>query len=202
MLKKVWIWYANQVDIRPLTMQVFGGCLIAGIGDYISQAYLEGPNQRYNKRRAFTVTSYGGLEIAVEAILWYPFLDRFLGSHQAVITSFWKAMIDQTLYQPIEITAFMRYTWILENRKDSLKEKFERDYELAMLANFFYWVPMSFMLFLVVPLKFRAVATSFTCLVMDTFMSFAAHNNLKEAYTNLVNLFKEKLDDLDIDDWW
>ena len=91
-----------------------------------------------------------------------------------------KLLFDQILFIPAETACFMKWTYSLEERPETYKEKMSRDYIYALGSNLLFWGPISFINFCFVPIQFRALYVAFTTLIIDTFTSFAAHNNLKE----------------------
>ena len=131
------------------------------------------------------VASYGGVEIGFEAKIWLPFLDSFFGSQMTKSSAGKKLICDLLMYTPTETACFMKWTNALEQRPETYLDKMSRDYILALCSNLAYWIPVSFINFYLIPIQYRTLYISCTTLVVDTFTSFASHNNLKETYEKI-----------------
>lgn len=106
------------------------------------------------------------------------------------ISALKKLASEQIIYVPLETASFMKWINALEQRPESFEEKMTRDYHFAVVCNFIYWLPVSFTNFYLIPIQYRAIYIACTTLVIDTFTSFASHNNLKEAFENLGKMLK------------
>ncbi|CAG9335443.1 unnamed protein product [Blepharisma stoltei] len=80
----------------------------------------------------------------------------------------------------------MFWTNKLEKRPEPISEKLNRDYKPTIYLNFVYWIPASVILYCFVPLQVRALFTSVLTFSWDTFMSYAAHNNLNQRISNMI----------------
>lgn len=167
---------------------ITGGTL-GTIGDCICQNFVQGEDHKYDKKRNAVISSYAFLEVGLEAAVWYPFLDRIFGSCLTRAAAIKKVLADQFGYSPIEMLAFMRWTNYF-NGKEEFAEKIERDYIPAAITTLFFWIPVGYGCFVVVPLKHRAVYAATCQVVWDVFMSYASHNNLRETLQELFNRSK------------
>jgi protein Mpv17 len=165
---------------------MLSGLVMGAVGDWVCQALVE--EKTLDKKRNAVVGTYGALEIGVEAKMWLPMLDRILGPQMNTATAVKKMIVDQLTYTPIEMACFMKWTNKLEQRSEDFSEKMKRDYSLAVASSVVYWLPVSFVNFSFVPLKYRALYISFTTFLIDIFNSFASHNNLRQAFNKELKL--------------
>lgn len=56
-----------------------------------------------------------------------------------------------------------------------------------MKITYLFWIPISFYSFYILPLKYRSLLACVTCFVYDVFISYATHNNVKEAVESFSN---------------
>lgn len=155
--------------------------LITAFGDLIAQTILEKrPNVNFN--RSCVVGSYGFLESVLEGHFWYGLLERLFGPSMTLRTSLLKMACDQVLFSPLEVSSFLVWTHVLERRKaPTLGQKLRADLPTTLLTSYLFWMPASLLNFYVVPFHLRALYTGTMCVVWDTFMSFASHNQLRES---------------------
>lgn len=150
----------------------------------MAQRHLEKKN--HDQIRGLVVGSYGGLEIGFEAKVWLPLLDRVFGHQMTKVNAVRKLLFEQLLYTPIETACFMKWIYAVERRPESFHDKMSRDYLLTLTSNLGYWIPVSFINFYIVPIQYRALYVALTTLIIDTFTSFASHNNLKKSYETII----------------
>jgi len=165
------------------------GAILTTVADFICQMFLE-EHKKYNKKRGVVLATYGGAEMGVESRLWFPLLDRVLGSSMTFVSAVKKLVLDQFLYSPIETISMMKWTNFFEGRTEKFQDKISDDYFLALLGVYLIWIPSSFLSFYMIPLKFRGLFVGMVDLVSDTFMAYASHNNLNQrfkAYFNISN---------------
>lgn len=191
-IHKAYQIYHDNLNRRPLTVQALTGIAISAFGDLLVQFYFDDQINKYSVRRGIVVGIYAGLEISVEAWFWYPLLDIHYGHCMTAMNAIKKIMADQVLYAPLETMFYMWWTNKLEGRSEDIDEKLNRDFNATMILNYLYWIPTSFALYYYVPLQYRAITTSIFTFVWDTFMSYAAHNNLKQRCDKLFDFWKEK----------
>ena len=152
--------------------------MLTWFADWVSQTYLE-DEVKYDKRRGAVLAAYGGLEVPLEGMFWFPFLEKVVGHSNQLGSVIKKTMLDQFLFTPCEVFVFMKWTNSLESREETFSEKLKRDFSITLLGIYTMWIPLSFATFMLVPLRFRAVFGCFCDLFSDTFMAFAAHNDLQ-----------------------
>lgn len=172
------------------------GAGLGSLGDLICQFFLEGKDHEFKYTRNGVFSSYGFLEIGLVAKLWYPLLDRLFGAQLSHGVAVKKVLCDQLIFSPVEVGTFMTWTNILDSN-EKLFDKLKRDYLPAASTNVIFWIPVSYVCFVWIPLKHRAVYSAFSAILWDIFMSYATHNNLRDTMQNLYqNQHKETLKNL------
>lgn len=155
--------------------------LISAFGDFLAQTILES-RPRLDLKRNCVVGSYGLLETVLEGHFWYGILERLFGPSMTLRTSLMKMACDQCLFSPLEVSSFMVWTHVVERRKSPpLGEKLKADLPATLMTSYLFWVPASLVNFYVVPFHLRALYTGTMCVMWDTFMSFASHNQFRES---------------------
>lgn len=85
-----------------------------------------------------------------------------------------KMVIDQTVFAPTIIASFFIGQGFLEGRTvDEVKEKFQRAFVPAMLANWSVWPAAQFVNFKFVPLPLQALYVNVVSLGWNTYLSLA-----------------------------
>ena len=102
------------------------------------------------------------------------------------ISALKKLITDQLLYSPFETACFIKWTNSLEQREETYEEKMSRDYFLALGLNYALWSPTSFIGYYIIPIKYRALYIMISSLIIDTFSSYATHNNLKQKFEKII----------------
>jgi len=155
--------------------------LVTAFGDLIAQTMLEKCSS-VNFQRNCVVGSYGFLESVLEGHFWFGLLERIFGPSMTLRTSLLKMACDQTLFSPLEVSSFLVWTHVMERRKvPTLGEKLRADLPATLMTSYLFWMPASLLNFYIVPFHLRALYTGIMCVVWDTFMSFASHNQLRES---------------------
>lgn len=165
---------------------MLSGFSISYLGDFFAQSFIE--KKSHDGKRGLVIGSYGALEIGFEGKLYLPLLDKIFGKQMNKFNALKKLMIDQIIYTPTETACFMKWTNSLEKRPETYEEKMSRDYIFLLGSNLLYWGPVSFINFCFVPIQYRALYVALTTLIIDTFSSFAAHNNLRETFQRILKL--------------
>jgi Mpv17 / PMP22 family len=116
----------------------------------------------------------------VESHYWFNFLETTFGSKRDLKTALIKTFTDLIFFAQLEIIFFMAWTNKLENTQITLTEKINNDFFTIVKTSLFFWIPSCIGIFYYSPIKLRPLFSCLTSLIWDTFMSYAAHNDVRE----------------------
>jgi protein Mpv17 len=108
---------------------------------------------------------------------WWGWLDYVIGPARTVRNAIRKTMID-FLMSPIELLAF--YAWITFTvyPHKSIIDKLRNDFVEPLAVGYLFWTPVTVLNFWVIPYHLRVLFMSIMCLIWETFLSYAANNDI------------------------
>lgn len=172
----VWRSYLRLLEKKPLATKVATGGVITSVGDVAAQLLLE-KRTELDFLRLAVVSGFGLMGSVIEGHFWLGYLERTVGASMGVRAAFKKMVLDVGVFTPIEVASFLSWTHVLEGRAGPLGDKLQADYIPTLLSSFF-WTPFSLAGFLFVPFHLRVLYGTSVCLMWDTFLSYASHNQL------------------------
>ncbi len=113
--------YSHQLTVRPHTTNMVSAGILWGGGDYITQKYIERPEQLDLKRLA-SVSAYGTVIAGPLYLWWYSMLDRrtshLLTGVNGSIGKYIGAKIfaDQVLFEPLNLSLYFMATKVMEGQ--------------------------------------------------------------------------------------
>lgn len=173
----VWRTYLRLLEKKPLATKVATGGVITSLGDVAAQLLLE-KRTEIDCLRLAVVSGYGLLGTVIEGHFWLGYLEKTVGSSMGLRAAFKKMVLDVGVFAPLEVAGFLSWTHLLEGHEGRLGDKLQADYVPTLLSSFF-WTPFSLVGFLFVPYHLRVLYGTSVCLLWDTFLSYASHNQLQ-----------------------
>ena len=123
--------------------------------------------------------SYGILQIKLEVIYWYKFLDWMFGKQTSFRISMLKTVTDFAFFVPFEIGLCISWVTFFENKPGKIMIKLKEEFKSILITSFIVWTPFGFFCFYVIPMQYRALYIGLVSLGWDIYLSYASHNSVK-----------------------
>lgn len=176
-------WYSKKLDTHPITTKSITSAIIAGMGDAGCQWAAAGNDNKWDKNRTGRFFFLGGVLVGPLIHAWYGLLATYLPGN-AVSTVVQRVALDQFVFTPFCLPAWLVSLWILEHTSWLGKDKQLDDertiptklYEMApgiIQANWSFWIPVMSVNFGFVPVKYQVLFSNVASLLWNAYMSFA-----------------------------
>ncbi|KAF5827527.1 hypothetical protein DUNSADRAFT_496 [Dunaliella salina] len=158
-----------------LTRAVTCGVL-NGAGDIFSQLCVE--QQAFDAKRCLSFTLLGLLLVGPILATWYGNLGKIVTA-TGIAGTLQSLLLDQCVFAPSFIAAFMSAITIAEGKSDQVVRKLKQDWPETIKVNWVLWIPAQFINFKFVPPNLTMLAVNITALVWNVYMSYQSHKVLE-----------------------
>lgn len=146
-----------------------------GIGDIVSQQFVERRGYRHDIKRTVGMASIGIFVVGPAMRYWYILLDRTIRGSRP-FDAMKKVLLDQTIFAPSIIATFFCTTGVLFGKSPAeIKLKFKNQYLRTLLTNYYVWPAIQIVNFNFVPLQHRVFVVNFVAIFWNTYLSWAAN---------------------------
>lgn len=102
---------------------------------------------------------------------WYKLLAQKITMKSAIPRLLTTVAVDTATMSPLFIAAFLTTRGIIEKKtKEEIKEKVRSDAFTIWKYSIYFWLPVSFLNFGIVPLKFRVINMNAFSFIWNTFL--------------------------------
>ncbi|XP_078446953.1 peroxisomal membrane 22 kDa (Mpv17/PMP22) family protein [Wolffia australiana] len=170
-------WYLNSLNKYPVPMKSVTSAFLTLVGDLICQLVIDRVPV-WDVRRTLVSTFLGLALVGPTLHFWYLFLSKLVtvqGPSGAVL----RLLLDQFVFSPIFIAAFLSSLVTLEGRPSQVLPKLKQEWFSSMVANWKLWIPFQFLNFWFVPQQFQVLGANVVALAWNVILSFIAHKEVK-----------------------
>lgn len=171
----IWATYLRLLDSSPLLTKAWTAGLLNGLGDAVSQKFVE-KHDSFDWKRFGIFTLLGSALVGPGLHFWYGFIGRNVtatGTTGAVI----RLALDQLLWAPVFISTFLASLLTLEGKSHQVKSKLKNDLKPTVIANWKLWVPAQFVNFRLVPPHLQVAFSNVVAVGWNTYLSWASHHS-------------------------
>lgn len=171
----LWPTYLRLLERAPLFTKAWTAGLLNGLGDAVSQKFVE-KNDDLDFKRLGIFTLLGSVLVGPGLHFWYSFIGRTVtatGTAGAVI----RLALDQLLWAPVFISTFLASLLTLEGKGHEVKSKLKNDLKPTVIANWKLWVPAQFINFRLVPPHLQVAFSNVIAVGWNTYLSWASHHS-------------------------
>lgn len=170
-------WYLNALSKHPLRTKTITTCILAMLGDLISQyvAHDKDTPYHHNTRRTLSIAVWAIIAMGPLFHFWYTRLDQAITGRFSLIK---KLSADQLLFTPVFLTLFMFGTGFLEgNSWDSLVETWRTKMIPTLKANYTLWPPAQAINFTFIPPKFQVLYINCVAILWNSIVTYITHDH-------------------------
>lgn len=183
-------WYSNQLDTRPLLTKAVTGGIISGSGDFLCQVVVRRKRAGeagwtdlswWDKARTARFTFLGAVLVAPCMHYWYNYLASAVpGKSFLAVTK--RVFYDEFIFTPIYTPIWLLSLYVLEGERDYavLRKRLVESYPSIIVANWCLWVPVQWVNFRYLPVKYQLLFTNIVDLVWYAFLSFSEASSEEE----------------------
>ncbi|KAJ7972049.1 Peroxisomal membrane MPV17/PMP22-like protein [Quillaja saponaria] len=169
-------WYLDLLAKYPVVIKALTSAMLTLIGDLICQIVID-KVPSLDVKRTFLFSLLGLVLVGPTLHFWYLYLSRLV-TLPGASGAFLSLLLDQFLFSPIFIGAFLATLVTLEGRPSQVVPKLEQEWFSSVLANWQLWIPFQFLNFRFVPQQFQVLAANVIALVWNVILSFKAHKEV------------------------
>lgn len=170
--------YNRLLERRPVLTKATTSTVLIGAGDVLCQLAFEGHEFDYG--RLFRACLLGGLYVGPTLHVWYNAVNRLVPGHGAG-PALRRLVLDQGLFAPFAVAAYVILLFILEGRADQVVPKLSADFWTMLRSNWVLWIPAQALNFRYVALQHRVLFSNCVAVLWNTYLSFATHHSMEEA---------------------
>nr|AND95742.1 Peroxisomal membrane protein 2 [Perkinsus olseni] len=171
-------WYAAH---RPYRTNILSGGVLGFIGDQICQRVIETEDDGVSWRRSFAITTFcayyqGGVDTLIYA-LYHRMRIPFRASKTAFGRGMMISLFDNLIHVPLLYTPAF-YTTLGLLQQHTIKETMDtmrREYLPTITLCWGMWIPLQFINFTLVPLRYQVLFVNVSCLLWNVCLDYVAH---------------------------
>ncbi|KAK1319782.1 hypothetical protein QJS10_CPB04g00545 [Acorus calamus] len=175
--ESIFSWYLTALDKHPVLTKSVTSSFLNCIGDLICQILIDRV-PTLDVKRTFVFSLLGFVLVGPTLHFWYFYLSQVVTLNGAS-GAFVRLLLDQFIFSPIFIGAFLSSLVTLEGKPSQVLPKLQQDWWSSVLANWQLWIPFQFLNFRFVPQQFQVLAANFVALAWNVILSFKAHKALE-----------------------
>lgn len=181
-------WYARMLDTHPIRTKAATSGLIAGAGDCLCQyAVIRTQQQQDNNNNTtkLTFSSWDKIRTArfvfLGAVIVAPIIHYWYGAmaqlwpSTAAKSVLKRVGADQFVFTPIYVPFWLTSLWILEDKTNDISQRLQSAVPTILMANWGYWIPVQYINFMFLPLKYQVLFSNVAALFWNAFMSFVTN---------------------------
>lgn len=183
LLKRIAAWYSAKLTSHPITTKAVTGGAIAAGGDLLCQGgtststrnWYDFLTQEWDVMRTARFGLIGSTFVAPVCHYWYAYLHKYhAGASAAQISK--RVALDQLVCTPPFMVVWLSSLWTLEGSvpPNQLPQAVTQAMPDVMKASWILWVPMQYLNFYAVPLKYQVLFTNVVELAWNAYLSFCA----------------------------
>ncbi|KAA6422462.1 MAG: Peroxisomal membrane MPV17 and related s (ISS) [Trebouxia sp. A1-2] len=176
----LWPTYLRLLERSPLFTKAWTAGLLNGLGDAVSQKFVE-KNDNFDFKRLGIFTLLGSVLVGPGLHFWYSFIGRTVtatGTAGKLPTcAVIRLALDQLLWAPVFISTFLASLLTLEGKGHEVKSKLKNDLKPTVIANWKLWVPAQFINFRLVPPHLQVAFSNVIAVGWNTYLSWASHHS-------------------------
>ena len=156
--------------------------MIAGIGDAACQWGVPDNHQQWDMNRTGRFFVLGGVLVGPLIHAWYGLLATYLPG-TAVSTVVKRVLLDQFVFTPVCLPAWLLSLWTLEQTDWIGREhdvdprplftKLQQQAPALIQANWLFWIPVMTVNFGCTPVKYQVLFSNVASLLWNAYISFA-----------------------------
>lgn len=183
----LWGKYNHQLNVNPVITKSLTAGAIAFSADIICQLFfpttvkkIKKPmKDRINWQRTANFTLINLVFVPPMVHYWYGFLStRILGA--GVVPTLKRVALDQFIFAPLFIPAFLFASFFLEGKLDQLPNKLRADWFSTVIMNYKVWIPAQLVNFSVVPPQLRVLWGNFIGFFWNIYFSGSINKEIEE----------------------
>jgi hypothetical protein len=164
-------WYSKKLDTHPYLTKGIASGMISLTGDVTCQYLTRKEDGKFDFARTFRFFLMGAVLVAPITNFWYTALStRIIPGPRTVANIVKRLVVDQFIFAPIFVNAFMGCLWMLEGKSDIPQTLVEVAPEM-IVANWLLWIPAMTINFGFVPLKYQVLFGNTVELVWNVYLS-------------------------------
>ncbi|KAK4757354.1 hypothetical protein SAY87_018655 [Trapa incisa] len=169
-------WYLGLLAKYPVRAKAITSALLTFIGDLISQlVFNQVPSPDLKRILSF---SFVGLVLVGPSLhFWYLYLSKLV-SVPGASGAFMRLLLDQFIFTPVFLVAFLSTLVTLEGKPSQVVPKLQQELFSTLVANWQLWIPFQFLNFRFVPQQFQVLAANILSLVWNVILSSKAHKEI------------------------
>lgn len=175
-----WETYCYWLATYPLATKTVTSAVIVASGDAFAQVNIEGAGwENFAWRRLANMFIVGGCVIGPCLHFWYGILYRFFPSPTSM-GALQRLALDQFLFAPPFIPAFMGVVFALEGRLKDLPGHMEQNFTDMCLTNWSLWIPAQYVTFRYIPHNFQVLFVNGVAFIWNTYLSYVGHKHQEQ----------------------
>lgn len=183
-LKSFGLRYVSWLEQYPLPTKMVTSSLIAGMGDFTSQALTAGSFEAlksdFSSWRTFKFSMVGFFYTAPLLHQWFAFLvSRF--PQQNMVTVLKRLFMDQFVATPVFVASFFTVMMTVEGKTGLIISKLQQDYWTTLKSNWMVWIPASFINFTFVPVTLQVLYANTIGFFWTIYLSSMANRKIEDA---------------------
>jgi protein Mpv17 len=116
----------------------------------------------------------GGALVAPVLNIWYSNLFKLVPA-QTTAGAIKRLLLDQLVFAPCFVSLFISTLFVLDGNADQVPTKLKQDLVETVKMNWKIWIPAQFITFRFVPPQLTLLATNFTALIWNAYLSWASN---------------------------
>lgn len=170
-LALLWAQYLAATESDPIKTKVITSGILNAVGDLIAQTFFNPDGNGWDVVRTLKFTFLGAALVGPGLHYWYGFLNRLIPS-QTVAGTISRVAVDQFVWAPVFISAFLSSLLTLSGEMSSVPSKLKNDLWATCKANWLIWIPFQVVNFGVIPPNLQVAAANVCALVWNTYLSW------------------------------
>jgi peroxisomal membrane protein 2 len=158
---RLWRWYDQCLNRRPVVTKSITAGVIVSLGDFVGQCMGLTSSFTFDFARLARFCTMGMFLQAPVTHYYYLALDHYLPptpSNPWTWVTFVKLFIDQTTYAPSFLFAVFLYLGLLEGDSWSkIRAQMQEEYVTTLVSNWKLWIPATLLNMAYVPPQFRVL---------------------------------------------
>ena len=192
---RLWRWYNQRLNHRPVVTKSITAGIIVTLGDLVGQilditasssSYTEADEQQTQTKFDFVrLARFCSMGMFLQAPIthyYYVALDHYLPPtiNPWTCTTMYKLIIDQTIYAPIFLLSVFIYLGILDGDSISKiwQQQIQTEYISTMIANWKLWIPATLINMAYISPQFRVLYCNAIFFVWSIFLSIILNGNV------------------------
>ncbi|XP_022152060.1 protein sym-1 [Momordica charantia] len=169
-------WYLALLAKYPVLVKSVTSGILNGLGDLICQLVFE-KSPSADLKRTFRFSLLGLALVGPALHYWYLYLSKLV-TMPGASGAFLRLLLDQFIFTPVFLGAFLTGLVTLEGRPSHVIPKLQQEWFSSVVANWKLWIPFQFFNFRFVPQQFQVLAANVLALAWNVILSFKAHREI------------------------